>query len=113
MATQVRPSVVSAGQATGSSMISGFNKSLIERRAHQRVAEEPRTVAQAMSDFMATIEPQAPILNRLADVGRGQLRRPSQVRDCARDLEHAVIRAGRETLAANSPTRAVRYGFPI
>jgi hypothetical protein len=53
---QVSPSLESAGLATGTSVISGFNKSLIERRA-QRAAGEARTVAQAMSDFMSAIEP--------------------------------------------------------
>jgi hypothetical protein len=35
---------------------------------------------------------QAPILNCLADVGRAELRRPSEVRDGPGNLEHPVVR---------------------
>ncbi len=38
-----------------------------------------------------SIEPS--ILNRLRDVGRGEIRHPGQVRDRARDLKHAVVGA--------------------
>src|SRR5919107_970025 len=51
---------------------------------------------------------QAPILNRLADVGRRELGRPCQIRNCARDLEDPMICARGETQASN---RLFEHGF--